>query len=517
MKTLYWTNSKFGSIEFNRADELTKLDALQSLAAIITPGIVVSFDSDNVMGNEWKPYIKTESEYLILAGKAVIVDADGNLVPVEWPDTSYTPDQIGSGLKYVYLKHNPSSFEKGTVSFTDGDTHVIGNGTEFTKIFGANRRIIVGSQVFAISGVIDDEELVLTEAFDEVTPIADAQFKVGAWFLGTPPVSLNDNLLYQYNEAQIIFSNTAKTDQGWYFLGTVTTALSPTEALEFTGSTDMRHKSLFRFQKPNGTMAKVRFNTLTGSATEIEVYPGQTIGFPDSYTADFNTVMVTFPGAGTSKAIGIKYTGKTNNKLTGVTWDSSYPLSPAPTIIADSGFVFTATTLVTDSAIKIGQADLKYTRALSTAANALTGQGANASYLTVKENLQVDAEQVVLGKSSLYHMLRLQGIRNNYDYFEIDYGNGTTPGDFTIKRNGGTLFKINGTTGVVTFYGNLSADGQTLDCSNVKAAKVDLKGLQTAPATVNEPGNVGEIRFATDGIYFCVASNTWKKATLSSF
>ncbi len=516
MKTLYRSNSQFGSIEFSRADELTKLDAIQALSAIITPGIVVSFDENNVMGDEWKPYIKTESEYLILAGKAVLIDADGNLVPVEWPNTTYTPDQIGSGLKYVYLKHNPSSFEKGTVSFTDGDTHVIGNGTEFTKIFGANRRIIVGSQVFAISGVIDDEELVLTEAFDEVTPIADAQFKVGAWFLGTPPVSLNDNLLYQYNEAQIIFSNTAKTDQGWYFLGTVTTALSPTEALEFTGSTDMRHKSLFKFQKPNGNLAKVRFNTLTGSATEIEVYPGQTLNFPESYTADFNTILVTFLGAGVQSAIGIKYTGKTNNKLTGVTWDSSYPLSPAPTIMADGGYIFTATSLITDNTIKVGQADIRYTRSLETASNSLTGQNAKASYLTIKENLQVDAPQFVLGTTGLYQLLRMQGIKSTYTDYEIDYGT-TSPGDFTIKKNGGTIFKINGTTGVVTFYGNLSADGQTLDCSNVKAAKVDLKGLQTAPATQNDPGNVGEIRFATDGIYFCVASNTWKKATLSSF
>lgn len=517
MKTLYRSNSQFGSIEFSRADELTKLDAIGALSAIITPGIVVSFDANNVMGDEWKPFVKTETEFHLLAGKAVLVDADGNLVPVEWENTIYTPDQVGSGLKYVYLKHNPSSYEKGTVSFTDGSEIVTGNGTEFTKIFGANRRIIVGSQVFSVAGVVDDEELVLAEAFDEVTPISEAQFKVGAWFLGTPPVSLNDNLIYQYNEAQIVFSGTTISTPGYYLLATVTTALSPTEALEFTGGTDMRHKSLFKFQKPNGTMAKVRFNTLVGSATEIEVYPGQTLNFPESYTADFNTILVSFPVWGNQTAIGIKYTGRTNNKLTGVTWDSSYPLSPAPTILANGGIVFTPTTFTQDDSIKIGQADIKYSRSVTTVANSANGLGASVSYLTLKENLQVDADQIVLGTTGLFHMLRVQGIRNNYSSYEIDYGNGSSSGDFVIKRNGGTLFKINGTTGVVTFYGNLSADGQTLDCSYVKAMQVDLKGLQTAPATQNEPGNVGEIRFAADGIYFCVATNTWKKATLSSF
>lgn len=279
----------------------------------------------------------------------------------------------------------------------------------------------------------------------------------------------------------------------------------------------MRHKSLFKFRKPNGTLAKVRYNTLVGSATEIEVYPGQTLNFPESYTADFNTILVSFPVWGNQTAIGIKYTGRTNNKLTGVTWDSSYPLSPAPTILANGGIVFTPTTLIQDNTIKIGQADIKYSRSVTTVANSANGLGASVSYLTLKENLQVDADQIVLGATGLFHMLRVQGIRNNYSSYEIDYGNGSSSGDFVIKRNGGTLFKINGTTGVVTFYGNLSADGQTLDCSYVKAMQVDLKGLQIAPATQNEPGNVGEIRFATDGIYFCVASNLWKKATLSSF
>lgn len=516
MKTLYRTNSKFGSTEFAQADELTKLDALKAISAVITPGIVVSFDANNVMGDEWKPFVKTEDEFIVLGGKAILTSESGDLVTVELTDTSFTPAQVGSGTKYVYLKNTPHSYEEGTISLTDTSDVVTGIGTKFTKVLGANRRIIVGSQVFTIKQVNNDEECILTEPFDEVTPISGERYKVGAWFHGTPPVGLSDNLIYQYNSADIIFSGTVINTTGYYLLGTVNTTLNPSEALVFADSSDMRHKSLFSFRKSNGNLAKIRVHTLVGSATEIEVYPGQTLNFPETYTADFNTILVNFPVWGGQKAIGIKYTGKTNNKLTGVTWDSSYPLSPAPTIMANFGFVFTETTLITDNSLTIGQADIRYNRSVTTIANPETGLGASTSYVTLKENLQVDAEQFFIGNGGLYHMLRKQGIKCNNASYEIDYGT-SSAGDFKIKKNGGTLFKIDGTTGVVTFYGNLSADGQTLDCSFVKAAKVDLKGLQTAPATQNEPGNVGEIRFATDGIYFCVASNLWKKATLSSF
>lgn len=522
MRTRYRTNQKVGSLEFARADEINKMDALNALSSMITPGIIVSFDNNNVMSDNWKTIIKGETILQIKAGKAVILNSVGELVAVELPaDVEYSLTGFSLGTNYIYLKHKAITYEEGTITLHDGNTTVDGVGTKFTKVLAANRRIIVGSNVYTVESVVTDTECYLTDNFVEAgSAIAGERYSVGGWFLGTPPVGLSDNTIYEYNEVEIVPSATTISDTGYYLLATVIVGLDPMEAIEFQTTNDMRHLSLFRLVQANGKLAKIKVDTVIGSATEIEVYPGQTLNFPNSHSADFSTVLVTFPNPGIGKpsAIGIKYTGKTNNKLTGVTWDTSYPLSPPPFLSANTGNVFTATTFTTDGGVvRVAGVNLKYIKNLTTVDNPLI-PGAVSSYFALDGNLQVESPgQIVIGGSALYHIIRLQGVRNNYDFYEIDYGNATTPGNFVIKRNGGVLLTINGTTGEVTFEGTVNASDQKVDCYNLTPAKIDMKGLNTKPTSATDPGNTGDIRFCDDGIYFCVASNTWKKATLATF
>lgn len=49
------------------------------------------------------------------------------------------------------------------------------------------------------------------------------------------------------------------------------------------------------------------------------------------------------------------------------------------------------------------------------------------------------------------------------------------------------------------------------------SGKFNLTQLNTAPSGVSDTGNTGEIRFTNSGIYFCIAANTWRKATISIF
>lgn len=41
--------------------------------------------------------------------------------------------------------------------------------------------------------------------------------------------------------------------------------------------------------------------------------------------------------------------------------------------------------------------------------------------------------------------------------------------------------------------------------------------IKTAPASATATGDAGEVRFTSDYIYVCVATNTWKRAEISTW
>ena len=51
----------------------------------------------------------------------------------------------------------------------------------------------------------------------------------------------------------------------------------------------------------------------------------------------------------------------------------------------------------------------------------------------------------------------------------------------------------------------------------VNAGDYKVDALNTAPSSASDTGTVGEIRYTADYIYVCVASNTWKRAALSTW
>ena len=86
-----------------------------------------------------------------------------------------------------------------------------------------------------------------------------------------------------------------------------------------------------------------------------------------------------------------------------------------------------------------------------------------------------------------------------------------------IDRGDSNKFKISRS-------GNLGVnDEMSVDSSGVTAntavtsATFNVSALETAPASASATGVAGDIRFATDAIYVCTATNTWKKADLSTF
>lgn len=74
---------------------------------------------------------------------------------------------------------------------------------------------------------------------------------------------------------------------------------------------------------------------------------------------------------------------------------------------------------------------------------------------------------------------------------------------------------LNSVTGM-KFY-NSANDIQFTDSGLVSKLIFNMTNLNTAPATASSTGVKGEVRFTPNGIYICTATNTWVKATATTF
>jgi len=59
--------------------------------------------------------------------------------------------------------------------------------------------------------------------------------------------------------------------------------------------------------------------------------------------------------------------------------------------------------------------------------------------------------------------------------------------------------------------------GDEVDLTDVVATSLSVSALNAVPPAANATGRLGEIRFTTDYIYVCIATNVWKRAPLSTW
>ena len=101
-------------------------------------------------------------------------------------------------------------------------------------------------------------------------------------------------------------------------------------------------------------------------------------------------------------------------------------------------------------------------------------------------------------------------------YFE---GNETASSRFFAISADNTNYQMNVyNNGNVAIGTNPVNAGYKLDVNGTaRANQFQLSALNTAPATSTSTGTTGEIRIVNGFIYVCVATNTWQRATLSTF
>jgi hypothetical protein len=111
------------------------------------------------------------------------------------------------------------------------------------------------------------------------------------------------------------------------------------------------------------------------------------------------------------------------------------------------------------------------------------------------------------------------GIIKTDNWFYTD-GTSLVPGSNTH-----VLYNNNGKTGanpnltftgtVLTVTGNVVATRVTTD--NLTTTRMVANVTDTVPATATDTGNRGEIRFDSNYMYVCIATNTWKRFALSTW
>ena len=101
----------------------------------------------------------------------------------------------------------------------------------------------------------------------------------------------------------------------------------------------------------------------------------------------------------------------------------------------------------------------------------------------------------------------------------------TGTGDLVIKASNNMFFEsaagaskiVARTGGALDLYHNGSKKIETTSTGTLTTGQMDIAALNTAPASASAAGTLGEIRYTADYIYVCTATNTWKRAALSTW
>ncbi len=404
----YKANLKLGNIELERAQAIMNDDSLSALDTIISKyGLAIDRDANNNLVNDWLVGNSDPTHITIQPGTAIFQEAidtpDGaiglggypriiNLAAVQ---TIAIPGADGNYNVWAY--YTATNYEAGTIQVTNGSKDVVGTNTEFTKIYGTNRSLIIGSNVYPIQSVTDDTNLVLVNNYTDVNA-SGLQYSAGGWFAGGNPAAASDNIIYQYNTVNFSILSTSSFPVGKnYLLATITISGGV-----ITNIADQRTNNLLKLKFDNAlneVFGKLT-QSITDASTSLIMGAGDGEKFPSSYSADFTTFYVR-PDEGA--LIGFKYTSKAADRLLGVTFAPNAGFTAA---IGQT--VFSVNSIIVNSAgLKLG--DLAFGPIAYTLAG---GANADALHLHTHDNLS-DIKGTTAVKANLLTITA--GVASNAD------------------------------------------------------------------------------------------------------
>lgn len=476
MKTLFKSSCRIGSLEFSRTQELIASSVLEVIKPLIkTYGLINSYNNNHILGPEWKVERYGDNEIRVLSGTALLPDMDRIPRFVKLPEHQIISTGSTDGNYSVVLRYKTTNYESGTISVVNGSTSVTGTNTKFTKILSINRRIRIGTSFYTVDSVTDDENLVIIESFDQPNA-TDVKFKVGGWFVGTPPVAEADNLIYELDSYEIILKTGAIAEFEVVLANIVITSNIIYQV------EDLRHKFVLSliYNKQvdfiSHTSTTIYLTNQTSDA--VTVNPGQMDYFPESYTADFNTCFIS---NNDGVPIGFKYTSKTNIGFVGVTFD------PAKGVFsASSGSpVFTKNSVIIDSnGLKIGGQYLKY----------FNTQSSSPGTAILFDREIIETQGALRSKDGLLLLGKNSGSNGTgeFNFGALQYSE--TNKKLALIVNGGST----GSAGDGQRDIELEVQNSALNYGNLKFIRNGVTLFQVYIPPTSDPATASEIRFGSN-------------------
>tara|TARA_R110002095_G_scaffold41215_1_gene37976 strand:+ start:402 stop:1145 length:744 start_codon:yes stop_codon:yes gene_type:complete len=195
---------------------------------------------------------------------------------------------------------------------------------------------------------------------------------------------------------------------------------------------------------------------------------------------------------------------------------NTIPIFTSAVALGDSTIVYTPSSNKFDTTSGIGTSSVA---GISTTILGASGTATFSGDVILPDNSKLEIGSATGGDLQIYHDgsnsyideqgtgdLRIKGSTN----VTISTASGGTMAQFT--DSGSVFLNYSGNPKLST-----SASGVTILGDVVTTGQFRVNTLNAVPASAGATGVLGEIRFTTDYIYVCVATDTWKRVAIATW
>ena len=210
-RVLYIARSQ-GNIRFlNEAVNLGVINTEKLMKSMVeTYGAVSKRETDGTLSTDLKVVKATDTSLTLFAGYA-IVNLEGEVLILEVDQDDIDVSSHSDNIEYyVYIVPSKSSFESGTLTFTNGSKNVSVTGGNFDKLNPGESLVITTSLsgndgVYPVGSIAGSNLLLLTDDFAGTTE-AGLKWKIAPYF-GPDLVATTTDLVYFYDSYEVVISS----------------------------------------------------------------------------------------------------------------------------------------------------------------------------------------------------------------------------------------------------------------------------------------------------------------------
>jgi hypothetical protein len=297
-----------GHLEMDRWQELLNSNHQNNLSSLIkTYGLIIQQTDTNVFATDWKVLSVSSNIVSVNTGYALVIKSDGKLAYIYNSAVQQVAIPSTDGTYKLLLAYTTKNTEIGTVALSNGSAAVLGTGTEFTKLFGPNRRLIVNDIPYTVLSVTDDTHLTLETPYSGGS-LTLQPFKVGGWF-PTYPAGIPDNYIYEYDSLQFVLRTGTKTNMEYWLAEVVVTGGV------ITAITDKRSLNIFKLNLNVPDLDQTTATTFMVGGRYVELEEGTPPNVKNIRIVDIFADALINPDASILTELTMKGIAGSSNKL----------------------------------------------------------------------------------------------------------------------------------------------------------------------------------------------------------